>query len=139
MRNLALVLGSVFVLVSAAGCGDDDTPPPSTTDAGRRDGGSTPIDGATLDAPGALDAPATDDAPAPTDGCVRPEISLTDIGRDCEADMMCAEGYTCHEFSGVRLSFSCAILCTNDCDCPAMTTCEMRSDKAGSWLECARR
>ena len=59
------------------------------------------------------------------------------IGDDCADDLPCPEPYTCQGVAGVVFQQRCAILCTQDCECPSGTGCEMFSDKAGSWMECA--
>ena len=57
------------------------------------------------------------------------------IGTNC-ANAVCPTGYTCQENAGFVLQQLCAILCTEDCECPQGTTCQPKQDKAGSWMEC---
>jgi hypothetical protein len=49
---------------------------------------------------------------------------------------VCPRGYTCQDNAGFVLQQLCAILCTEDCECPQGTTCEPKQDKGGAWMEC---
>lgn len=48
----------------------------------------------------------------------------------------CGPGYTCWGVSGVVFQEYCAILCEQDCECPAGTSCQPMSDKSMTWTEC---
>ncbi len=71
-------------------------------------------------------------------GCQLLTEDASKIGASCENGVTCPTGYTCHEFNGIAVTHSCAILCDQDCQCPQGTLCTMRSDKAGSWKECVK-
>ena len=69
-------------------------------------------------------------------GCSPITDDTSAIGVACGNGQGCPAGYTCQGYSGVVFQEACAILCAEDCDCPAATSCEMQSDKTGTWMEC---
>lgn len=61
------------------------------------------------------------------------------IGTPCNPDGSgCPGGYTCQPFAGIAVTYACAILCEEDCECPAGGTCITKSDKGSSWKECSK-
>ena len=74
----------------------------------------------------------------PTSGNCNPDTNCS-IGAACNADGTgCPENYTCQSFEGIQVTYSCAILCKEDCECPTGGKCIDKSDKAKSWKECAK-
>lgn len=69
--------------------------------------------------------------------CSPKATGIDAIGQSCLSDGDCPAGYTCWTLNGFVVQQVCAILCEQDCQCPASTTCTMKSDKAGSWTECS--
>lgn len=60
------------------------------------------------------------------------------IGTPCDNGGPCPMGYTCQEFAGIAVSYYCAILCQDDCECPTGSTCVPKSDKVSNWTECSK-
>jgi hypothetical protein len=60
------------------------------------------------------------------------------IGALCGNGVGCPTGYTCQPFNGITVTYSCAILCDEDCECPADTVCIPKRDKVASWMECSK-
>jgi hypothetical protein len=89
------------------------------------------------DVPADVRADVPADVPVSRDACGS-TVDPSAIGARCTAGGgECPAGYTCHPFSGFALMYSCEILCASSCDCPTGTTCQVRSDKAGSWMQCS--
>lgn len=153
MRQSMLTLGICILAIS---CGDDSTTPGgggagasnaggsggTTADGGATnggggsnqggdnlggtggtgEGGETQGGGSEGGSGGGSCEPITDDA--------------SHIQEDCTGNAPCPEGYTCQQADGIVLDEYCAILCTQDCECPADTLCVEQMDKGGSWTEC---
>lgn len=60
--------------------------------------------------------------------------SDADADTDMDAD---TDGYTCQPFNGIVVSYSCQIICTEDCECPDDGTCVENGDKYSDWMECS--
>jgi hypothetical protein len=68
-------------------------------------------------------------------GCVPLTEDDSAIGTNC-ADAVCPPEYTCQGHDGFVFQQLCAILCTEDCECPTGYTCTMQADKNSQWMEC---
>jgi hypothetical protein len=149
---MRIQLLSIGLLLGTAACGDDSPAGGSNTGgspAGGDNSGAGQVGGSGGDnnggqAPGGAPqggAGGTGDGGAQVGGAGgAPCEPITDdasaIGMNC-ADAVCPAGYTCQPHNGVVFQELCAILCEEDCECPADHTCEMFADKSGNWKECA--
>lgn len=156
------MLGLIFLTLLAAGCGGADqnsgsggtggeTTTSSTTGTGGEAGanptggagGMTNTGGSTggANTGGSMGGTNTGGSTGGTGGAGGCQLLTEDaskIGASCENGVACPTGYTCHEFNGIAVTHTCAILCDQDCQCPQGTLCTMRSDKATSWKECVQ-
>ena len=153
------MLGLIFLTLLAAGCGGADqnsgsggtggeTTTSSTTGTGGEAGanptggagGMTNTGGSTggANTGGSMGGTNTGGSTGGAGGCQLLTEDASKIGASCENGVACPTGYTCHEFNGIAVTHTCAILCDQDCQCPQGTLCTMRSDKATSWKECVQ-
>ena len=146
---MRIQLLSIGLFLCNAACGDDSATGGGNnvggSPAGGENSGAGQIGGAGGDAnggqaPGGAPQGGAGDGGAAVGGaggapCEPITEDPSAIGDDC-ADTLCPTGYTCQPHNGIIFQELCAILCTEDCECPVDHTCEMFSDKGNNWMEC---
>ena len=109
-------------------------------DSGDGDGDSGDGDGDSGDGDGDAGDGDGDSGDGDGDGdgdCMPPTEDPSAIGHMCDpVTLPCPDGYVCGENHGIVLTYACRIECTEDCECPESTTCQMMSDKSAMWMEC---